>query len=103
MEHINKKINFEEESREALSYIMNSPSFEETNKVIFNQKSSYSIGNKNNKKIEDFIDIENKKTNKNTSSESKKKIVLQPVNVNDFQIIDNIQNKKKKRRKKYHC
>ena len=97
IELINKKINFEEESREALSYIMNSPSFEETNKVIFNQKSSYSIGNKNNKKIEDFIDIENKKTNKNTSSESKKKIVLQPVNVNDFQIIDNIQNKKEEK------
>ena len=97
-ELINKKINFEEEeSKGALSYIINSPSFEDTNKEIFNQKSSYSIGNKNMKKLEDFIDIENKKTNKNTSSESKKKIVLQPVNVNDFQIIDNIQNKKEEK------
>ena len=97
-ELINKKINFEEEeSKGALSYIINSPSFEDTNKEIFNQKSSYSIGNKNMKKLEDFIDIENKKTNKNTSSESKKKIVLQPVNVNDFQIIDNIPNKKEEK------
>ena len=94
---INKKINFEEEtSKCALSYIMNSPSFEETNNILFNQKSSYSIGNRNIKNFDNIIDIENienKKTNKNTSSDSKKKIVLQQVTVNDFQIIDILQKK----------
>ena len=95
---INKKINFEEEnSKCALSYIINSPSFEDTNKELFNQKSSYSIGNKEIKNFRNIIDlenIENKKTNKNTSSDSKKKIVLQQVNVNAFQIIDVIDSKK---------
>ena len=97
-ELINKKINFEEEeSKGALSYIINSPSFEDTNKEIFNQKSSYSIGNKEIKNFRNIIDlenIENKKTNKNTSSDSKKKIILQQVNVNAFQIIDVIHSKK---------
>jgi len=91
---INKKINFEEESSKgALSYIINSPSFKDTNKDIYNQKSSHSIGNKEIKYFENLMDIENKKTNKNTSSGSKKKVILQPVNVNDFQIIDIVQNK----------
>ena len=94
---VNKKINFEEEnSKEALSYIINSPSFEATNKEIFNQKSSHSIGNKEIKFME-IVDIESKKTNKNTSSDKKKKNVLQPVNVNDFQIIDVLQNKKEEK------
>ena len=97
LSQVNKKINFEEEnSKEALSYIINSPSFEDTNKEIFNQKSSHSIGNKEIKFIE-MVDIESKKTNKNTSSDKKKKIILQPVNVNDFQIIDVIQNKKEEK------
>ena len=95
---INKKINFEEEtSKCALSYIMNSPSFEDTNKELFNQKSSYSIGNRNIKNFDNIMDIENienKRTNKNTSSDSKKKVILQPVTVNDFQIIDVIHSKK---------
>ena len=98
---INKKINFEEEtSKCALSYIMNSSSFEETNNILFNQKSSYSIGNINIKNFDNIIDIENienKKTNKNTSSDSKKKIVLQQVTVNDFQIIDIVQNKQEEK------
>ena len=95
---INKRINFEEEnSKCALSYIINSPSFEDTNKELFNQKSSHSIGNKDIKNFRNIIDlenIENKKTNKNTSSDSKKKIVLQQVTVNDFQIIDVIHSKR---------
>ena len=99
--YINKKINFEEEaSKCALSYIMNSPSFEDTNKELFNQKSSYSIGNRNIKNFDNLIDIENienKKTNKNTSSDSKKKVVLQQVTVNDFQIIDIIHPKKEEK------
>ena len=99
--YINKRINFEEEtSKCALSYIMNSPSFEDTNKELFNQKSSYSIGNRNIKNFDNLIDIENienKKTNKNTSSDSKKKVVLQQVTVNDFQIIDIIHSKKEEK------
>ena len=96
--YINKRINFEDEnSKCALSYIMNLPSFEDNNKELINQKSSYSIGNRNIKNFDNLIDIENienKKTNKNTSSDSKKKVVLQQVTVNDFQIIDIIHSKK---------
>ena len=96
LEHINKKIVFDEEiSKGGLSYIINSPSFEEVNKILLNQKSSYSIGNKEIQNFETFLDLENKKTNKNTSSDSKKKNVLQPVNVNDFQIIDIVHKKVK--------
>ena len=98
LEKINKKIIFDEEnSKAAFSYIVNSPSFDDINKELFNQKSSYSIGNKEIKYFENFIDLENKKTNKNTSSDSKKKIVLQPVNVNAFQIIDIVKNKKEEK------
>ena len=92
LDKVNKKINFEEESSKgALSYIINSPSFEETNKELFNQKSNNSIGNKEL----NIIDLENKKTNKNSSSDSKKKtVVLQQVTVNAFQIIDVVHHKK---------
>ena len=96
--NINKRINFENENetpRGALSYILNSKSFEDTNKELFNQNSSLSLGNKHMKNIGVMVDIENKKTNKNTSSDSRQKNNnLQQVTVNDFQIIDVVQCKK---------
>ena len=90
-EKINKKINFDETPKGVLSFIINTPSFEETNKEIFNIKSSENINNNNyNCNVYKLTnDNESKKTNKNTSSDSKNKnIVYQMVNVNDFQITD---------------
>ena len=86
-ENINKKINFDETPKGVLSFIINTPSFEETNKEIFNIKSSNNNYNYNIYKLTN--DNESKKTNKNTSSDSKNKnIIYQVVNVNDFQITD---------------
>ena len=91
---INKRINFEETSKCANSFIINTPSFEETNKEIFNIKSSLS-NNKITTKFTNINDDESKKTNKNTSSNSKQKnIIYQIVNVNDFQITDEKNNEK---------
>ena len=92
-ENINKKINFDEEPKGALSFIINNSSFEETNRELFNIKHSNSNSNHNNININKFTNNDNdsKKTNKNTSSDSKNKnIVFQVVNVNDFQITDKI-------------
>ena len=97
---INKKINFDETPKGVLSFIINTPSFEETNKDIFNIKTSHSNKNKitkiSNKDIDknseskitnNNNDNDSKKTNKNTSSNSRQKYtILQVVNVNDFQI-----------------
>ena len=83
-ENINKKINFDETPKGALSYILNTSSFKETNNEIFNLKSSNSIDNRNTKG-----DDESKKTNKNTSSDSKaRNAIYQPININHFEIID---------------
>ena len=85
-ENINKRINFDETPKGALSYILNTSSFKETNNEIFNIKSSNSIDNRNTKG-----DDESKKTNKNTSSDSKARNMTtsyQPININHFEIID---------------
>ena len=89
-ENINKKINFDESPKGVLSFIINTPSFQETNKELFNMKSSNSNNDKNTQEPNtNNNDIDSKKTNKNTSSDSKQKYYsLQTVNVNDFQIID---------------
>ncbi len=85
-QNIAKKINFDEASNGILSFIINTPSFNETNKKIFNLKSPNSINNKNTNNTNN-IDYESKKTNKNTSSNSRQKdLILQTVN--DFHIID---------------
>ena len=92
--NINKKINFDETPKGVLSYILNTSSFKETNKELFNIKSTNSIDNKKTKITNNNIDNESKRTNKNTSSDSKPKDSLfQPINVNHFEIIDD--NKKK--------
>ena len=83
-ENINKRIDFDETPKGALSYILNTSSFKETNNEIFNIKSSNSIGDRNTKG-----DDESKKTNKNTSSDSKARNgIYQPININHFEIID---------------
>ena len=94
-ENINKRINFEESPRGVLSFIINTPSFEETNKEIFNVKTSLSNNKITRKFTNNNNDDESKKTNKNTSSDSKQRnIVYQIVNVNDFQITDGKINEK---------
>ena len=96
-ESINKKINFDETPKGALSYIINNSSFEETNRELFNIKYSNSNSNYNNNNINKFTNNDNdsKKTNKNTSSNSKNKnVVFQVVNVNDFQIADKMSSEK---------
>ena len=101
-ENINKKINFDESPKGVLSFIINTPSFEETNKELFNMKNSNSDGNSNNNKKNSNTNNDSKKTNKNTSSDSKQKYTfLQAVNVNDFQIID--EKKKEKSIDKIIC
>ena len=84
-ENINKKINFDDTPRGGgLSYILNTSSFKETNNEIFNIKNSNSIDNRNTKG-----DDESKKTNKNTSSDSKaRNATFLPININHFEIID---------------
>jgi 5'-AMP-activated protein kinase catalytic alpha subunit len=100
-ENINKKINFDESPKGVLSFIINTPSFEETNKELFNMKNSNSDGTSNNNN-KNNTNNDSKKTNKNTSSDSKQKYTfLQAVNVNDFQIID--EKKKEKSIDKIIC
>ena len=84
---INKRINFDETPIGALSFIINTPSFEETNNNLFKLRASNSINNNKSKSTNNNNDNDSKKTNKNTSSDSKQKnITFQVVNVNDFQI-----------------
>ena len=102
--NINKKIDFNESSKGVLSFILNTSSCKETNNELKNKKNSISMENRNTKGTDNItnniLDNESKKIYKNTSSDSRQRnLISRPGKVNNFEIIDE-NNEKKLNQKK---